>query len=83
MKNISKIGVLFLVMLLAIIVNINTTQAATISSNIDGIREDLYPGYKEKIKQLQAIYPNIKVLYTGLECDDVIKNVAILPPVLY
>lgn len=29
-----------------------------ISSDIDGIDESLYPGFKEKIKSLQTQYPN-------------------------
>ena len=48
----------------------NTVLAASISSDIDGIDETKYPGYKEKIKQLQSIYPNIQVLYTGIDWDN-------------
>ena len=50
----------------------NTVLAASISSDIDGIDETKYPGYKEKIKQLQSIYPNIQVLYTGIDWDTAI-----------
>ena len=56
----------------------NETYAVSqvISSDIDGINESLYPGFKEKIKSLQAQYPNwkFKVLYTDLEWSDVIAN---------
>ena len=56
----------------------NETYAVsqTISSDIDGINESLYPGFKEKIKSLQAQYPNwtFKVLYTDLNWSDVISN---------
>ena len=56
----------------------NETYAVsqTISSDIDGINESLYPGFKEKIKSLQAQYPNwtFKVLYTNLSWSDVISN---------
>ena len=47
-----------------------------ISSDIDGIDESLYPGFKEKIKSLQSQYPNwtFKVLYTDLNWSDVIAN---------
>ena len=47
-----------------------------ISSDIDGIDESLYPGFKEKIKSLQTQYPNwtFKVLYTDLNWSDVIAN---------
>ena len=56
----------------------NKTYAVSqwISSDIDGIDESLYPGFKEKIKSLQAQYPNwtFKVLYTDLDWSDVISN---------
>ena len=56
----------------------NKTYAVSqwISSDIDGIDESLYPGFKEKIKSLQAQYPNwtFKVLYTDLNWSDVISN---------
>ena len=56
----------------------NETYAVsqTISSDIDGINESLYSGFKEKIKSLQAQYPNwtFKVLYTDLNWSDVISN---------
>lgn len=56
----------------------NKTYAASqwISSDIDGIDESLYPGFKEKIKSLQKQYPNwtFKVLYTDLDWSDVIAN---------
>ena len=47
-----------------------------ISSDINGIDESLYPGFKERIKSLQAQYPNwtFKVLYTDLDWSDVISN---------
>ena len=50
----------------------NSTLAASISSDIDGIDESKYPGYKEKIKQLQSIYPNIQLLYTGIDWNTAI-----------
>ena len=63
--------------LLALFIN-NQTYAVSqsISSDIDGIDESLYPGFKEKIKSLQAQYPNwtFKVLYTDLDWSDVISN---------
>ena len=56
----------------------NETYAVSqsISSDINGINESLYPGFKEKIKTLQAQYPNwtFKVLYTDLNWSDVIAN---------
>ena len=63
--------------LLMLFIN-NKTYAVSqwISSDIDGIDESLYPGYKDKIKSLQAQYPNwtFKVLYTDLDWTDVIAN---------
>ncbi len=56
----------------------NKTYAVSqwISSDIDGIDESVYPGFKQKIKSLQAQYPNwtFKVLYTDLNWYDVIAN---------
>lgn len=56
----------------------NKTYATSqwFSSDIDGIDESLYPGFKEKIKSLQAQYPNWKfqVLYTNLDWSEVIAN---------
>ena len=75
-KNIAiiKLIVTALVTFLFLFILNNSTFAASISSNIDGIDESKYPGYKEKIKQLQSIYPNIQVLYTGLNWNTVIYN---------
>lgn len=56
----------------------NKTYAVTqsISSNIDGINESEYPGYKELIKKVQSQYPNwkIRVCYTNLDWNEVIAN---------
>ena len=62
--------------LLALFNNKTYAISQTISSDINGIDESLYPGFKEKIKNLQAQYPNwtFKVLYTDLEWSDVIAN---------
>ena len=63
--------------LLALVSNHKTYAVSQwISSDIDGIDESLYPGFKEKIKSLQAQYPNwtFKVLYTDLDWSDVIAN---------
>ena len=49
-------------------------NAANFSTNIDAIDESKYPGFKSKIKQLQKTYPNIQILYTGLDWNTVIKN---------
>ena len=65
--TIIKLIVIMAVTFLFLFILNNSTLAATISSDIDGIDESKYPGYKERIKQLQSIYPNIQVLYTGLD----------------
>ena len=48
----------------------------TVSSDINSINTSKYPGIKEKIQALQNKYPNwkFKVLYTGLDCNEVISN---------
>ena len=83
MQKIIKIlsSVLILAILLNILISIiyqNKTYAVTqsISTNIDGIDNSKYPGIKDKIKTLQSKYPNwtFKVLYTGLDWNEVIAN---------
>ena len=62
--------------LLAFFNNETYAVSQSISSDINGINESLYPGFKEKIKTLQSQYPNweFKVLYTDLEWSEVISN---------
>ena len=76
-KNIINVQIIVLVFLVTIgLIGITKVEASStsFSSNIDGINESKYPGYKEKIKELQKTYPNIKLLYTGLDWSTVIKN---------
>ena len=83
MKKIIKI--MSLILILTMIINILTTiiiqnksYAATqsVSTDIENIDEEKYPGIKEKIKTLQKKYSNwtFKLLYTGLDWNEVIKN---------
>ena len=85
MRKVKIIKFISLILILTILAysllalfNNNKTYAVSqwISSDIDGIDESLYPGFKEKIKSLQAQYPNwtFKVLYTDLNWSDVIAN---------
>ncbi len=77
-KFISIVLILTLVAysLISLLNNKTYAVSQSISSDIDGINESLYPGFKEKIKSLQAQYPNwtFKVFYTDLEWSDVIAN---------
>lgn len=53
----------------------NTSYAATgFSTDISGINEKSYPGYKALIQNLQKKYPkwNFKLYYTGLKWNEVI-----------
>ena len=56
----------------------NTSLAVnqTKSEDINSINETKYPGIKQQIQQLQSKYPNwkFKILYTGLDWNDVINN---------
>lgn len=47
-----------------------------ISQDVENIDSNKYPGIKEKIEELKKKHPNwnFKILYTGLEWDDVIEN---------
>ena len=77
-KFISIVLILTLVAysLISLLNNKTYAVSQSISSDIDGINESLYPGFKERIKSLQAQYPNwtFKVFYTDLEWSDVIAN---------
>ena len=77
-KCISIILILTFIAYTLIAFSNNETYAVSqvISSDIDGINESLYPGFKDKIKNLQSQYPNwtFKVLYTDLDWNDVIAN---------
>ena len=77
--------IISLVLILAILVNIlisiiiqNKTYAVTqsFSTDIDLINDSKYPGIKDRIKLLQSKYPNwkFKILYTGLDWNEVIAN---------
>lgn len=57
----------------------NTIYAATtqnVSTDINSINNTKYPGVKSMIQSLQKSHPNwkFKVIYTGLDWDDVIKG---------
>lgn len=60
------------------IINQNKSYAVTqsISTDINNINDSKYPGIKERIKLLQSKYPNwnFKILYTGLDWNEVISN---------
>lgn len=77
--------VISLTLLLAIVINIlistiiqNKTYAVTqsFSTDIESISDSKYPGIKDRIKLLQSKYPNwkFKILYTGLDWNDVISS---------
>lgn len=75
---------LLITMILSIILNIipattNKSYAAdmakgTLSRDIDGLDDNLYPGYKQAIKDMQARHSNYTFLvyYTGLDWNEVL-----------
>ena len=80
-RHILKIKFLTIIgILIVIIFNLflNTVSAVnqTVSSNISSINTSKYPGVKEKIDSLKKQYPNwnFKVLYTGLDWNQVIAS---------
>ena len=78
MKN-RKITIITMLLVILFIVvgwKMNKVEAKTayFSTDINGIDESKYPGYKKKIQELQKIYPNIQLLYTGLDWNTVIQN---------
>ena len=52
------------------------TIEQNISSDIENIDTEKYPGIKEKIEELKSEHPNwnFKILYTGIEWEEVIAN---------
>ncbi len=67
-----------LVSILISIINQNVSYSVnqSISTDINNINDAKYPGIKERIKLLQSKYPNwnFKILYTGLDWNEVISN---------
>lgn len=59
-----------------LIIPIENAAAQAISSNIQEIDTQKYPGIKEAITSLKASHPNwnFKILYTGLDWYEVIQN---------
>lgn len=78
-KSFFSILIIFIILLSSLFIfeiNISYALTQTISTDIDGINESQYPGYKQLIKNLKAQFPNwtIKVLYTDLDWNTVIAN---------
>lgn len=80
-KKIKYISIFIIIsLIISTIVNLfqNKTFATsqTISTNINKIEENKYPGIKTLIKKLQKAHPNwnFQILYTDLEWSDVIEN---------
>ena len=82
MGNFKKIPILVVIFTIISfsILNIFTTKtyaiSQSISTDIESLDENLYPGIKEKIKTLKSQYPNwnFKILYTNIEWSEVIAN---------
>lgn len=79
-----KTKIISLTLILTTIISIitpiikNETYAVnqSINTEIEKIDETKYPGIKDRIKQLKSKYPNwnFKILYTGLDWDNVIAS---------
>ena len=79
LKSLFSILIIFILLLTSLFIfgtNKSYALTQTISTDIDGIDESQYPGYKELIKNLQSQFPNwtIKLLYTDLDWNTVIAN---------
>ena len=75
-KRIKKIFLLFLIIYALCILCSSKSYARTIDTNIDGIDDSQYPGFKAMIKELQANNPNwtFKVEYTDLTWEEVLTG---------
>ena len=82
MQKVKKLFLIFIIFILLFsslfILEISQSLASsqTISTDVEGIDEAKYPGYKQLIKNLQSQFPNwtIKLLYTDLDWNTVIAN---------
>lgn len=81
MKN--KLRFISLIIVFVMLINVllicfgqNKVHAQSISTDINSIDTSRYPGIQDRIYQLKAKYPNwnFKILYTGLNWNDVIAN---------
>lgn len=77
-KRLILITIFILTFAIINLIMIKPVQAVTQirSTDIDKIDEQKYPGIKEMIKDLQETHPNwkFKVLYTGIDWNEVIAN---------
>lgn len=80
-KYIKKVSIiLILSMLCTILISLTNCNLYAvnqiISSDVNSIDDSIYPGIKEKINLLKSKYKkwNFKILYTGLDWNDVIAN---------
>ena len=75
-KRIKKIFVFFIIINLIFIFNSNKIFARTLSEDIEGIDESLYPGVKAMIQALQAQHPNwnFKVEYTDITWEEALNG---------
>ena len=70
------VSLIFAMLFIIYCSNARTVEAAWESYDINGIDETKYPGYKSQIQAMQSQHPNwtFKVLYTGLNWNDVIAG---------
>ncbi len=76
MKRVQRkiIFIMFIILIMLLGAERVYAKSAYFSTDINGIDEGKYPGYKQKLQELQKVYPNIQLLYTGLDWNTVIKN---------
>ena len=74
-KMVKRLIIFFLFIYVVLSANM-VCFAGTVSTDINGIDDTLYPGIKAKIQALQAQYPNwiFKVEYTDLEWSEVVNG---------
>ena len=72
MNKLLKVSIVFLLALVIFLLG-NSVEAAYVSS-VESIDESRYPNIKAQLLELKKTYPNIQVLYTGLDWNKVIEN---------
>ena len=68
------ISVIIISIAMFVIYSGKEVNAAYYSANIENIDENKYPGYKENLVKMKALYPNIQLFYTELDWNTVINN---------
>lgn len=74
MKNLKKLSIILVLFCCMVMLKNNLSSATTLSSDINGINENKYPGVKNLIQNLQRNHRNynFQVYYTGIDWTEAV-----------